>query len=127
MRITIDHAVSILRMLERGESYRQITTQLGISRGTVANIVHGRWRPSTAWESSVLKNKKCLSCGGELPCLPCARRSEKATRHNRRMDAKNTCSVDDLAPALFGEYKKRKDEIDRARAAGIQLILTGQR
>jgi transcriptional regulator with XRE-family HTH domain len=45
MRVTTDIAERARRLLAQGFAQRYIALALGISRGSVENIIKGRWQP----------------------------------------------------------------------------------
>jgi hypothetical protein len=68
---------------EGGLSQRAIALRLGVSRGTVANIAHGRLRvecprhpPQQDQPARSLVATRCRGCGGMMyaPCLLCRAR-----------------------------------------------------
>jgi hypothetical protein len=71
----------IHRLLREGRlSRRAIAERLGISHGSVANVVHGRRNsrtPRTLIDRHLKRPTRCLSCGGMVykPCRLCRARA----------------------------------------------------
>ncbi|MBN1589198.1 MAG: winged helix-turn-helix transcriptional regulator [Pirellulales bacterium] len=93
----IDH---IRELLAEGQlSQRKIAQQLGLSRGTVANVAHGR-RPDRGAIRRKRKNPpepftrghvaRCPECGAmvHMPCFACRTRRECAGRPQRGNDGR---------------------------------------
>ncbi len=88
MKITMDLAIEVRRLGETSQlSHRALARQLGISRASVSNILHGRWQPRLKLhdEDDPLGEQlgtpeRCHGCGGRVykPCRLCYVRGIKA-------------------------------------------------
>ncbi len=89
MKITMDLAIEVRRLAEAGQlSHRAVARHLGISRASVANILHGRWKPRLKLHDEdddplgeqLGTPERCRGCGGRVykPCRLCYVRGIKA-------------------------------------------------
>ncbi len=131
--------VEAQRLLAEGLSRRAVARQMGISRGTVDNIAHGRRKPddvhgrrkpddlddSPGWNLPIFDKSRCPGCGawaaipeGHAVCLACLTRRHRPNPRpcpveaaaDENHEANGDCF--DLRP----EHRRRLEEVRRARA-----------
>ena len=94
MTVSIEIAQEVRRLDDAGLTGRQIAREVAISRGTVAAIINGTWRPpkshdpndpdSTSHDPTAGPRRRCPECGrlmyihpSEPVCLECKRTRQK--------------------------------------------------
>lgn len=111
---TVQKACELLRS---GMSARKVALALGVSRGTIANIRHGRWQahePKSGFDRYPEgKFEKCPVCGVRVqkPCLVCTLRDLGAkTVFSLNSDGGELCEID-----LEPEHRERYEEVRKWR------------
>jgi len=115
----------IRRLLAAGQwSLRKIARELGVSRGTVSAIAHGKRQEPLprAPDDDLLfapigPLRRCPGCGGlvHLPCLLCRVRQWQAAANRKRVNRPEGL----LQLELVGEHQARYERVRARKLRGI--------
>ncbi len=108
--ISQQQADRVAELLAKGVSQRQAAVRAGVSRGTVATIAAGKWKPRqpsllavTPKAARIYRFCRACNCKAVMPCLACDLR--KYASQQKRID--DTGKPMSLGLALQSEHRQR--------------------
>lgn len=120
MALSLAAVDEIKRLRAAGHSYREISLATGVCRGTIANIVRGRWRIRSREpqeEPPTGPFRRCPGCGGMvlMPCQACRALAATPRPPAASSDEPDPPSIDLTGPEASRYLHIRRKRGSRAR------------